>query len=130
MTPAATLDIAVCMAAHNRRDRTLACLASLFAADMPAGGRLNVFLLDDGSTDGTGEAVAEAYPQVTLLRGDGACYWAGGMRRAYGAALDGPYTHFVWLNDDVELAPDALTGLLRQSDALRARTGGADADPA
>lgn len=123
-TPPAAVDIAVCMAAHNRRERTMACLASLFAADRPAGGRLTVYLLDDGSTDGTAEAVTLAYPQVKLLRGDGACYWAGGMRRAYGAALDGAYTHFVWLNDDVELMPDALTRLLRHSDALRAETGG------
>jgi GT2 family glycosyltransferase len=120
----AMTDIAVCMAAYNRRDRTLACLASLFAAELPDGARLTVYLLDDNSTDGTGEAVAGAYPQVKLLHGDGACYWAGGMRRAYGAALEGPHSHFVWLNDDVELSPDALAKLLRQSSQLRAQTGG------
>ncbi len=118
------MDIAVCMAAYNRRDRTLACLASLFAAALPEGARLSVYLLDDGSTDGTAEAVTHAYPRVRLLQGDGACYWAGGMRRAYGAALEGAHSHFVWLNDDVELLADALTKLIGQSSLLAGQTHG------
>ncbi len=129
-------DIAVCMACHNRRERTLACLASLFAAERPAGATLSIYLLDDGSTDGTGDAVRAAYPEVRVIEGDGERYWAGGMRMAYGAALEGPHDWFLWLNDDVELLPDALTKLFAAYDAARAESGreaiivGAMKDPA
>jgi len=114
------IDIAVCIAVFNRRERTLACLASLFAAELPASARLSVFLLDDASTDGTGEAVRAIYPLVNQIQGDGHRYWAGGMRLAYGAALEGPYSHFIWLNDDVVLTPDALVKLFATQDSVRA----------
>jgi GT2 family glycosyltransferase len=118
------IDLAVCMAAHNRREQTLACLASLYAAKLPPGAALAIYLLDDGSTDGTAQAVETAFPQVRLFSGDGHLYWAGGMRKAYGAALAGPHSHFLWVNDDIEIKPDALTGLLSCYDQVRAEIGG------
>ena len=55
----AGLRIAAVMAVHNRRDLTLACLDSLRAQQL-AGGTLDVFVLDDASTDGTAAAVSRA----------------------------------------------------------------------
>ena len=65
---------------------TLACLRSLGAQQVP-GVALDVFVLDDASSDGTSEAVAEQFPEVTVLHGDGELYWNGGMRRAFAAAI-------------------------------------------
>ena len=70
------------------QELTLACLRSLGAQQVP-GVALDVFVLDDASSDGTSEAVAEQFPEVTVLHGDGELYWNGGMRRAI-AAADSP----------------------------------------
>ena len=56
------LRIAAIMAVHNRRDLTLACLDSLRAQRLPDG-TLDVFVLDDASTDGTAAAVLDAIPK-------------------------------------------------------------------
>ena len=103
--------VAALIAAHNRRDLTLACLRSLDAQRVP-GVTVDAFVLDDGSSDGTSEAIAEQFPEVTVLHGDGELYWGGGMRQAFAAAIAGDYDHYLWLNDDVYLDDGALAVLL------------------
>lgn len=118
------ISIAVCIACFNRRERTLACLNSLFAQDLPEGTKLVVHLLDDGSSDGTSAAVVEQFPQVRLHQGNGNLFWAGGMRVSYGAALAEEHEFYVWLNDDVWLFPDTLKRAIETQQHLRARLGG------
>jgi len=103
--------IAVLMTCHNRRAVTLKCLESLKAARNDAF-ELDVYLVDDGSSDGTGDAAAAAYPGLRLLRGDGSLFWCGGMRAAWSAALQEPHDFYLWLNDDTELERDSLVNLL------------------
>jgi GT2 family glycosyltransferase len=110
--------VAAVMAVHNRRDVTLACLDRLRAQDVP-GVALDVYVLDDASTDGTAEAVARQHPEVRVLRGNGQLYWNGGMRRALAEAMAGDYDHYLWMNDDTRLDDGALERLLRTSDELR-----------
>ena len=105
--------IAVLMTCHNRRETTLACLRRLFAARQ--GARLDVYLVDDGSTDGTGEAVWAAFPRVTVVAGDGTLYWARGMETAWRAAGAG-YARYLWLNDDAMLDAGALEAALEADD--------------
>lgn len=108
---------------HNRRATTLACLEHLFAQQPPAGLRLRAVLVDDGSTDGTAQAVADAFPDVQLLSGSGQLYWAGGMRLAFAAARADGADYYLWLNDDTLLRPDAVGRLL---DTLATVADGAD----
>ena len=114
-------EIAVLMTCHNRRELTLRCLARLpgqthFRPE-------NLFLVDDGSSDGTGDAVLAAMPQANVICGDGSLFWNGGMRRAWeGAIASGRKFDFVlWLNDDVELADDAFAMLVADADAVAPR---------
>lgn len=115
------MQIAVLLTCFNRREKTLAFLRSLTKLQMPDGTCLDIWLNDDGSTDGTGAAVQKWFgdnsPLFTfhlhLLRGSGHDYWCGGMRRAWEAAAQhGRYDYFLWANDDVEWYPDALVELL------------------
>src|SRR6266498_2334611 len=96
--------VAAVMAAYNRRELTLACLRSLRAQRAP-GVTLDAFVLDDASTDGTGQAIAEEFPEAALLRGTGRLYWNGGMRTAFGAAIAGDYDYYLWMNDDTAPSP-------------------------
>ena len=107
--------LAVLMCSYNRKARTLAALAALFAQQVPAPYQLQVFLLDDGSSDGTADAVTSLYPQVCLLHGNGQLYWNGAMRLAWQQALTQvpDASAFIWLNDDVLLDDDALLRLIQ-----------------
>lgn len=102
---------------HNRRETTLACLAGLFAQDLPSEYVLAVVMVDDGSTDGTGAAVAAAFPQVQIIQGGGDLYWNQGMRKAWAVAAAEDYDVYVWLNDDTHLLPGALASLVNVSEA-------------
>lgn len=106
------MNIAVLMACHNRVETTRECLFSLFAqVDFPH--KFQVFLVDDGSNDGTGNMVTHDFPQVVLLNGTGSLFWNGAMRLAWAEALKADFDFFLWLNDDVKLQPDALVRLLQ-----------------
>lgn len=104
--------IAVLITCHNRKAKTLACLDALFQCKLPEGYSLEVFLVNDGSTDGTEQAVREHYPQVTIIKGDGNLYWNGGMRVAFAAAMEKGFDFYLWLNDDTILHTPALPNLL------------------
>jgi GT2 family glycosyltransferase len=113
--------LAVVMTCHNRRDKTLACLRRLFdQSDLPEGLSIAVYLTDDGSSDGTSEAVRSAYPDVCVLKGDGNLFWNRGMRAAWDDALKGDYDFYLWLNDDTLLYPSAVKALLDTHRALGA----------
>ena len=107
--------LAVLMTCHNRREKTLRCLTSLFSCRPEAGLELSVYLVDDGSSDGTGDAVRQAYPSVSVIRGDGTLFWNRGMRKAWEDALKKNADFYLWLNDDTVLYPSALVHLLEAS---------------
>ena len=111
--------IAVLLTCFNRRAKTLAALEALFKQDSAgAAFTLNVFLVDDGSTDGTGDAVREAFPQVNVIDGTGDLYWNGGMRRAFEGAVEHSFDYMLWLNDDTDLNNDAILRLLETTRLL------------
>jgi GT2 family glycosyltransferase len=110
--------IAVLLTCHNRKLKTLACLSALFAQTLPEKVEVCVYLVDDGSTDGTEEAVRQTYPQVKVFQGDGNLFWNGGMRIAWTEAMKYNYDYYLWLNDDTILYPQALSLLLSESHRL------------
>jgi GT2 family glycosyltransferase len=103
--------VAAVTSAYNRRELTLACLRSLEDQKVP-GVQLDAYVLDDASTDGTAAAIGDQFPEVTLLHGDGNQFWNGGMRAAFGAAMERDYDFYLWMNDDTELDDGALAKLL------------------
>lgn len=124
------LRITALVTCHDRRDLTLAALAGWFGQE-GHGAELGAVLVDDGSTDGTADAVGRAFPQVEVVRADGTLFWAAGMALAETHALRHRPDAVLWLNDDVSLAPDCLTRLLAVSAQYRpaAVVAGAVADP-
>jgi GT2 family glycosyltransferase len=104
--------IAVLLTCFNRRELTLRCLEQLAAQQAAIPRTLHVILVDDGSCDGTGDAVRKAFPAVQVLEGSGQLYWVGGMRLAFGEALKGSFDFVLFLNDDTILSPNAIDVLL------------------
>ncbi|MBP9058896.1 MAG: glycosyltransferase family 2 protein [Rhodoferax sp.] len=102
------------MTCHNRKAQTLACLVALFNSTIVRNGgiKVDVVIVDDGSTDGTANAIHSAYPAVEVIRGDGELFWCRGMHKAVDAAQRHNFDYLLWLNDDTLLYEDALARLL------------------
>jgi len=115
--------IATILTCHNRKDKTLQCLRALSDSNKQADVILEIFLVDDGSTDGTSQAVAQYFPNVHVYNGDGSLFWNQGMRLAWEKAAEyDDYDHFLWLNDDTILDKHALEVLLQVDQLARSRS--------
>lgn len=104
---AATIIIPV----HNRKAETLQCLQTL-----QQNGDLwhyTVVVIDDGSTDGTPEAIQKTFPTVTILTGTGDLWWTGAMRLGMDYAYQRGADAVIWLNDDCLPQPGTLDALIR-----------------
>lgn len=108
--------IAILLTCYNRKDKTINCLTSMYKAlelytvEMT----FDVFLVDDGCTDGTSDAIKELFSNINVISGSGNLFWSGGMILAWETALmqDEKYDAFLLLNDDVILFEDFFTSLL------------------
>lgn len=105
--------IAILLTCHNRREKTLVCLEAFYNSILPQDYSTFVYLVDDGSTDGTSDDVKFHFPQVKIIQGTGNLFWSKGMRLAWEtAAHQKNHDFYLWLNDDTILAVYALAELL------------------
>ena len=99
---------AIIMTVHNRRNTTVECLSRFYKCKGLDKYDIDFFLMDDGSSDGTAEAVANAFPQVTILQGNGTLFWNRGMYECWKEAIKKRHDFYLWLNDDTMLYENAL----------------------
>ena len=116
------MNVAVLYTCFNRKEKTLSSLKGLFSsqdaynvkATSPI--ELAVFLTDDGCTDGTADAIRETFSskKITILKGNGNLYWAGGMRTSWNEALKyhEKWDFYLLLNDDTILQDNAFEELM------------------
>lgn len=108
--------IAVLLTCHNRVNKTLKCLTALYAqTGITEAYTIEVFLVDDASTDGTGEAIKNQFPQVNVIPGNGNLFWNRGMHLAWKTAnATKEFDYYLWLNDDTFLERNAFQMVLQE----------------
>lgn len=108
--------IGVIITCFNRKEKTIRCLTLLHnATKKVVNVKLDIFLLDDGCTDGTGEAVTKLFPNINLIKGDGNLFWNRGMNKVWKEAYKVNPDFYLWLNDDTFLFENSLNSLLFSS---------------
>jgi GT2 family glycosyltransferase len=106
------ITIGTIITCHNRRNKTLKALRCLYNQQGIEDVNLHIYLVDDGSTDGTTRAVKSTFPDTNLILGDGTLFWNGGMRLAFKEAMKNNHDYYFWLNDDTFLYDDALKKMI------------------
>lgn len=99
-------DVSVIVIAYNVRDEVLNCFTSVYRHSAPL--RVQCILVDNASTDGTAEAVAEQFPDVEVIRrptNEGVPGRNHGLRAARGR-------YRMFLDSDAALTAGALQTLV------------------
>ncbi|WP_303187543.1 glycosyltransferase family 2 protein [Phocaeicola coprocola] len=111
--------IAVLLTVFNRKDKTLKCLEQLYNQLPLREYQVDIYLTNDGCTDGTPEAINQKYPQIHIIQGTGNLFWNRGMYLAWQEAAKNDYDFYLWLNDDTLLLPNAINTLLNESQSKK-----------
>ena len=110
------LALATCF---NRKERTIAAIERLTNGNPTLS--FEFLILDDNSTDGTPEALAK-YDNVTIMHGNGNCFYTGGMRILIDAAKksENPYDYCLMFNDDVQFYDHCIEYLVSKAEQKEA----------
>lgn len=104
--------VAVVVLSWNGREDTLTCLRSFERVDYRP---LTLIVVDNGSDDGTSEAVCAAFPEVEILRTETNLGFAEGnnvgLRRALELGADFAFV----LNNDTELERQTIPALVEEA---------------
>lgn len=108
------MNVAILITSYNRKDVTISSIYSLSESIKECSNiYFDIYLVDDGSNDGTYKAIQENFPKIKLIKGNGNLFWGGGMNKAWKEAARSvnKYDGYVWFNDDSILCKDALLNL-------------------
>lgn len=127
------MKVAILITVFNRKEKTLKCLDSVKESLKQASIKsdITMFLTDDGSTDGTAEAILSEYDnenesfRIRIQQGDGTLFWNGGMINSWKAAIDSgeAFDGFLWLNNDTEILPGFWEELQEADEYCRSKYG-------
>ena len=102
------MHLSIIIVNYNTKDLTLQCLKSVYE-NIPSALEVEVFLVDNASTDGSIEAINKSFPQVQLIVNESNLGFSAANNRAIKKA-DGKY--ILLLNSDTVIFPDTLSTML------------------
>ena len=104
-----TARVAIIIVNWNSYEVTRQCLESLRTVTYEY---FEAVLVDNGSTDGSGEKLKAEYPEVNLLSNENNLGFTGGNNRGISYALEQGFDYLMLLNNDAIATEDFLTQLM------------------
>lgn len=101
--------VAAVVVNYNGKDVTLQAVESLRQMTYP---NFDLVVLDNASTDGSPEALAQAYPDLKQLRVEVNKGSSSGYAAGFRWAFENGYDYVLLLNNDIEVLPDMLDRLV------------------
>lgn len=122
------MKIAILLTCFNRKEKTLRCLKSVCESYRKSNSDIeyDIYLTDDGSTDGTQKAILDfnVSGKIVVLNGTGNLFWNGGMNNSWDyASAHGCYDGYLWLNDDSTVYPQFWKDLIVTDEFCRSKYG-------
>ena len=108
------MTIAVIFACFNRKHKTKRCLEYIYRQQIEHNCiKIDVYVTDDGSTDGTKELLKSFAEKMTvyIINGNN-LFWNKGMYVAMKKAMEFQYDYYMMINDDVEFYDNFLDVML------------------
>lgn len=99
----------------NRKEKSVHAIESLISGNPDID--FHFLVVDDGSTDGTAEALKARNFPVRILRGDGSLFYSRGMGLGMDALLKDreSFDYLLMMNDDVDFYPGCIAAMAAQS---------------
>jgi GT2 family glycosyltransferase len=104
--------VAVVVPIFNRRTITCEFLQSFSSVRYAS---YELLIVDDGSTDGSADAIAREFPAVRLLRTSGGFWWTRATNFGIADARGRGAEYILTINDDVLVDPALLEALVREA---------------
>ncbi len=104
--------LAIVVPVHNGVEHTRRCIASLDLAGVDA----PLYVVDDGSTDGTHEFLFSRPDRIRIVPGTGDLWWSGGVNRGCAAAIADGASLLLLLNNDNIVASNLVAELVATYD--------------
>jgi GT2 family glycosyltransferase len=105
--------VCVVICNYNGKADTLACLESLRHDTYPD---KQIVLIDNGSTDGSAEAVAATFAEVSIVRMPLNGGFTGGNNVGLRRAMNAGAKYVFWLNNDTTIEPTTIEELVRAAE--------------
>ncbi len=103
--------IAIIFTCFNRKEKTLACMKSIYTETNKAKYNIHFYICDDCSTDGTYEELTKVYPGQTIFQSKGNLFWCKSMHEGMKLAIKDKYDFYLMINDDVEFKESVIDEL-------------------
>lgn len=106
--------VAAVIVNYNGKEVTLQAVESLRQMTYP---NFDLVVLDNASTDGSSEALTQAYPDLKQLRVEVNKGSSSGYAAGFRWAFDNGYDYVLLLNNDIEVQPDMLDRLVEVAES-------------
>jgi GT2 family glycosyltransferase len=105
---------------HNRIDKTIKCLDSIVRQSYE---KIQVIVIDDGSSDNTKLIIQKAYPEVEILNGTGSMFWTGAVSFGINYVLRNCSKDdwILLVNNDVQMEDTTLKRLVVFAEEMQRR---------